>query len=150
MEAERWKVFLDTSALIAGIVSPTGSAREVLRLCEAGAVELLVSRQVLTEADRNLSAKLPALVPDYRHLMQRMSPTLVEDPTQEEVAQAVRVIHHKDAPILAAAISAEVDYLITWNTKHFHKLPVARAVRFRIATPGEFLEEFRRLLSSNR
>ena len=149
MKAERWKVFLDTSALIAGIVSPTGSAREVLRLCEAGAVELLVSRQVLTEADRNLSAKLPALVPDYRHLMQRMSPTLVEDPTQEEVAQAVRVIHHKDAPILAAAISAEVDYLITWNTKHFHKLPVARAVRFRIATPGEFLEEFRRLLSAN-
>jgi putative PIN family toxin of toxin-antitoxin system len=147
--AERWKVFLDTSALIAGIVSPTGSAREVLRLCEAGAVELLVSRQVLTEADRNLSAKLPALVPDYRHLMQRMSPTLVEDPTQEEVAHAVRVIHHKDAPILAAAISAEVDYLITWNTKHFHKLPVARAVRFRIATPGEFLEEFRRLLSAN-
>ena len=62
-------MFLDTSALIAGIVSPTGAAREVLRLCEAGAVELLVSRQVLTEADRNLSAKLPALVPDYRHLM---------------------------------------------------------------------------------
>ena len=107
------------------------------------------SRQVLTEADRNLSAKLSALVPDYRHLMQRMSPTLVEDPTHKEVAQAARVIHHKDTSILAAAISAEVDYLITWNTKHFHKPPVTRAVRFRIVTPGEFLEEFRRLLSAN-
>lgn len=149
MEAERWKVFLDTSALIAGIVSANGAAREVLRLCEAGAVELLVSRQVLIEADRNLSAKLPALVPDYRYLMQRMSPTLVEDPTQEEVAQAVRVIHHKDAPILAAAISAEVDYLITWNTKHFHASSVIRVVCFRIVTPGGFLEEFRRLLSAN-
>lgn len=147
MEPKRRKVFLDTSALIAGIVSPTGAAREVLRLCEAGVVELLVSRQVLTEADRNLSAKLPALIPDYRHLMHRMSPTLVEDPTHREVAQARRVIHHKDAPLLAAAISAEVDYLITWNTKHFHTSPVMRAVRFRIATPGEFLEEFRGWLS---
>jgi len=148
MEPKRWKVFLDTSALIAGIVSPTGAAREVLRLCETGVVELLVSRQVLTEADRNLSAKLPALVPDYRHLMHRMSPTLVEDPTHREVAQARRVIHHKDAPILAVAISAEVDCLITRNTKHFHKPPVMRAVRFRIVTPGEFLEEFRGWLSS--
>ncbi len=148
MEPKRWKVFLDTSALIAGIVSPTGAAREVLRLCETGVVELLVSRQVLTEADRNLSAKLPALVPDYRHLMHRMSPTLVEDPTHREVAQARRVIHHKDAPILAVAISAEVDCLITRNTKHFHKPPIMRAVRFRIVTPGEFLEEFRGWLSS--
>jgi putative PIN family toxin of toxin-antitoxin system len=148
MEPKRWKVFLDTSALIAGIVSQAGAAREVLRLCEAGAVELLVSRQVLTEADRNLSAKLPTFVPDYRHLMRRMSPTLVEDPTHRDVTQARRVIHHKDAPILAAAISAEVDYLITWNTKHFHTSPVMRAVRFRITTPGEFLEEFRGWLSS--
>lgn len=148
MEAKRWKVFLDTSALIAGIVSSTGAAREVLRLCEAGAVEALVSRQVLTEADRNLSAKLPALVSNYRHLMHQMSPTLVEDPTRTEVARAAQVIHRKDAPILAAAISAEVDYLITWNTKHFHTRPVMRVVRFRIATPGEFPEEFRRLLSA--
>lgn len=148
MEPKRWKMFLDTSAMIAGIVSPAGAAREVMRLCEAGAVELLVSRQVLTEADRNLSVKLPALVPDYRRLMHRMSPTLVEDPTHREVVQARRVIHHKDAPILAAAISAEVDYLITWNIKHFHKPPVMQAVRFRIATPGEFLEEFRGWLSS--
>jgi len=57
--ADRWKVFLDTSALIAGIVSATGAAREVLRLCEAGVVKPLVSRQVLTEADRNLSANCP-------------------------------------------------------------------------------------------
>lgn len=149
LEAERWKVFLDTSALIAGIVSANGAAREVLRLCEAGAVAPLVSRQVLTEADRNLSAKLPALVSHYRYLMQQMSPTLLDDPTRAEVADAARIIHRKDAPILAAAINGEVDYLITWNTKHFHTSPVMRVVCFCIVTPGEFLEEFRRLLSAN-
>ena len=147
MEARRWKVFLDTSALIAGIISTTGAAREVLRLCEAGGVEILVSRQVLTEADRNLSAKLPVLIPDYRRLIRRMSPTLVDDPTRKEVAQAARVIHHKDAPILAAAINGEVDYLITWNTRHFLKRAVMKAVPFKIMTPAEFLEEFRQSLS---
>ncbi|MBI3016213.1 MAG: PIN domain-containing protein [Candidatus Tectomicrobia bacterium] len=139
-------MFLDTSALIAGIVSASGAAREVLRLCEARVVEPLVSRQVLTEADRNLSGKLPALVPDYCHLMRQMSPTVLDDPSRREVAQAVRVIHHKDAPILAAAIRGKADYLIPWNTRHFQKTSVRRAVRFKIMTPGEFLEEFRRSL----
>ena len=146
MGAKRWRVFLDTSALIAGIVSKTGAACEVMRLCEAGVVEIFISRQVLVEADRNLTEKLPALVSDYRRLMRQMAPVLVDDPSREEVAQAERLIHSKDAPILAAAINGQVDYLITWNTRHFHQSPVTKAVRFTIMTPGEFLEEFRRFL----
>ena len=146
MRGKRWKVFLDTSALIAGIISTTGAAREVLRLCEAGVVEPLVSRQVLTEADRNLSEKLPAMVFDYRRWIHQMSPVLVEDPSRKEVSQAARIIHAKDAPILAAAVNAEADYLITWNTRHFHKPSVTKAVRFKIMTPGEFLKEFRQSL----
>ena len=34
-------------ALIAGVVSSTGAAHEVLRLAEAGLIELVISRQVL-------------------------------------------------------------------------------------------------------
>jgi putative PIN family toxin of toxin-antitoxin system len=147
MEAKRWRVFLDTSALIAGLISQTGAAREVLRLCEAGVVETLVSTQVLTEADRNLSDKLPRLVADYRLLIQSIAPTLVDDPTREEVSQVAGLIHANDAPILAAAIAAEADYLVTWNTKHFHQPKVQRAVRFQIVTPGEFLLAFRNSLS---
>jgi len=62
MTRRGWKVFIDTSALIAGILSPTGAAHEVLRLCEAGVVKAVMSRQVLVEADRNLSEKLPAFL----------------------------------------------------------------------------------------
>ncbi len=146
MEPERWRVFLDTSALIAGLISQTGAAREVLRLCEAGVVETLVSTQVLTEADRNLSEKLPGLVADYRLLIQSIAPTLADDPTPTEVSRLAGVIHSHDAPILAAAIAAEADYLVTWNTKHFHQPKVKNAVRFQIVTPGEFLIAFRNSL----
>jgi predicted nucleic acid-binding protein len=118
----------------------------VLRLCEAGVVETLVSTQVLTEADRNLSEKLPGLVADYRLLIQSIAPTLVDDPTPSEVSRVPGVIHSNDAPILAAAIAAEADYLVTWNTKHFHQPKVRQAVSFQIVTPGEFLLAFRNSL----
>jgi len=45
----RFSVFLDTSALFAGIWSAEGGARLVLRLAEVGAIRLLVSSQVLDE-----------------------------------------------------------------------------------------------------
>lgn len=143
MDGRRWRVFIDTSALIAGIVSTTGAAREVLRLCEAGIVEALVSRQVLVEADRNLSEKLPSLVEEFRDFMRQMAPVLLNDPSPGEVRRASRVIHYKDAPILAAAIRADIDCLVTWNTRHFKKRDVTEAVRFKIVTPGEFLAEFK-------
>jgi len=147
MKLKRWKVFLDTSALIAGVISPTGAAREVLRLCEARVVELILSRQVLTEADRNISGKLPAILTDYRALLKSLAPLVVEDPAQHLVTEAGRVINYKDAPILAAALEADVDYLVSWDTRHFHTQSVKSFGRFNVVTPGEFLRDFRRALS---
>ena len=106
MEVRRWEVFLDTSALIAGVVSAAGAAREVLRLGEARVIDLVISRQVLTEADRNISSKLPTLLADYRMLLEHLALQIVEDPSVQAVREAARVIHHKDAPILAAARQA--------------------------------------------
>lgn len=57
MQEQKLKVFLDTSALIAGIASSRGAARAVLQLAEIGLIEIFVSRQVIVEADRNV---LPA------------------------------------------------------------------------------------------
>jgi predicted nucleic acid-binding protein len=146
MKRRGWKVFIDTSALIAGILSPTGAAHEVLRLCEAGVVKALMSRQVLVEADRNISERLPALLSEYRLFLTHLAPLIVEDPSKLAVEQAREIIHHNDAPILAAAIEARVDYLVTWNTRHFQKKAVRDYARFSILTPGEFLEELRRAL----
>ncbi|HJT21900.1 MAG TPA: PIN domain-containing protein [Nitrospira sp.] len=146
MERRRWSVFLDTSALIAGLISPTGAAHEVLRLCEAGVVQAVMSRQILVEADRNLAAKMPTLLPDYRLFLKHLAPSVVEDPFPDAVERAGAVIHRNDAPILAAAVEAQVDFLITWNTRHFHKLSVRAYAKFPILTPGEFLEAFRQPL----
>ncbi len=147
MEVKRWRVFLDTSALIAGVVSATGAARELLRLGEAGLIRLVVSRQVLTEADRNLSSKLPFLLDDYHSLLRQLDPIIAEDPPVDSVRDAARVIHQSDAPILAAARQAAVDYLVTWNTRHFQTQKVRAWATFPVMTPGEFLQRFREVLA---
>ncbi len=147
MEVKRWRVFLDTSALIAGVVSPTGAAREVLRLAEARLIELVVSRQVLTEADRNLTSKLPTILEDYQLLLRHLDPVIVDDPSRESVQEATRIIHRNDAPILAAAKHAAVDYLVTWNTRDFLTAKVRTWVPFPVTTPGEFLRAFREALA---
>ena len=149
MEIKRWRVFLDTSALIAGVISPTGAAREVLRLAETRLIHLLLSRQVLTEADRTVTAKFPALLSDYHALLQALSPDILEDPAQVAVAQARQVIPHHDAPILAAAREAGVDYLISWNTRHFQTAAVRAFLPCPIVTPGEFVQAFRRMLPTD-
>ena len=65
------------------------------------------------------------------------------------VREAARAIHHKDVPILAAARQAEVDYLVSWNTRHFHTAPVRTFARFAVMTPGEFLQAFQRTLPTD-
>jgi putative PIN family toxin of toxin-antitoxin system len=142
---QRIKVFIDTSVLIAGVASVTGASATVLDLCEAESIQMVISRQVLVEADRNFSAKLPGLVTQFRKFIQNLAPMMVEDPPAIAVERAAALIERKDAPILAAAVEAKVDYLITLDKKHFLKKKVQRSISIEICTPGDFLKIFERL-----
>jgi predicted nucleic acid-binding protein len=136
------KVFIDTSVLIAGVASVTGASASVLDLGEAGIIQLVISHQVLIEADRNLTAKIPNMVGRFRRYLRRLAPVLEEDPSPAEVESAASIIHPKDASILAAAKKAKVDYLITLDKKHFLSGRINQQGRLRIVSPGEFLRHF--------
>ncbi len=146
MRKPRPKVFLDSSALIAGIASSKGAAREILRLAEIGLIEIIVSRQVVVEADRNITAKLPECLDDFRNYLETLAPVLVADPSQREILRFSSLIQPHDAPILAAAVSAQADYLVTWDQKHFMTKRPRALARPKVMNPGEFLHEFRQLL----
>ena len=136
----RPRVFLDTSALLAGLASPTGASNVVLTLAEAELLTLVVSEQVLVEAERNLQEKLPRAIPEYRRFLATCPLEKVADPSATDVAKAKEIIHPKDASILMAAKNAQVDYLVTLNRKHFLDDPeVARRSGVRIGAPDEFL-----------
>jgi len=146
MPKPRSKVFLDTSALIAGIASSKGAAREILRLAEIGLVEILVSRQVVVEADRNITAKLPECLDDFRNYLETLAPVLFADPSPRDILRFSSLIQPHDAPILAAAVAARADYLVTWDQKHFMTTGPRALARPKVMNPGEFLHEFRQLL----
>lgn len=142
------RVFLDTSALLAGLVSSQGAAHLILALAEAGLLRLVVSEEVLVEAERNLAAKLPESLPHYRRWREVCPLEEVPPPPVEAVLRAAEIIHPKDAAILAAAMKAGVDYLVTLDRRHFlDNLEVIQRSGLRIGMPGDFLAWFRALLN---
>ncbi len=144
MQKQRLKVFLDTSALIAGIASSKGAARAVLQLAEIELIEVIVSRQVIVEADRNIEQKLPEMLDEYREFIKLLAPVLVDDPLQNDVRKYFNMINQYDAPILASAVNSGADFLITWDKKHFIGKNIHIRSNLKIVTPGEFLKHFRK------
>jgi predicted nucleic acid-binding protein len=135
------KLFLDSSALFAGIASPSGAARVLLLLGETGQIALLVSEQVITETERAVARKIPRILPELRQAILKSGLLILPDPPVEVVLRRLDWIRHAtDTPILVAAAQAEVDYLVTLNRKHFLDDPqVAVRSGLRIGVPGEAL-----------
>jgi predicted nucleic acid-binding protein len=141
----RIKVFVDTSVIIAGLAFITGASGTVLDLCDAGVIQMVISRQVLVEADRNISSKLPRITRRFRSFVKGLAPLMLEDPSQASVERCGRFVHRKDAAILAAALEAGAEYLVTLDKRHFLKVSLPPSVPIRVVQPAQFLGEFERL-----
>jgi predicted nucleic acid-binding protein len=144
----RAKVFLDTSALFAGIWSAEGGARMILKLGEAGAIRLWVSSQVLREIEEVLRRKAPAALGTLAVLLHQSNIEVTPAPTAELIQQSERLTGHAgDAQVLAAAWLAEADYLVTLDRAHFlDNLTLRQAMSFPLGTPGDFLAWYREKL----
>jgi predicted nucleic acid-binding protein len=138
------RVFLDTSVLFAAVLSETGGARLVLSLGEARAIQVYVGPQVLREADGVLERKAPQSKVRFALLLDRARVRVVAEPDAGALAQAGAVIFTTpDARVLAEAITAGVDYLVTLDREHFVGNPRITRLPFVVGTPGDFLGWFR-------
>jgi predicted nucleic acid-binding protein len=135
------KLFLDSSALVAGAASETGAARALLVLAEAGQVDLVVAEQIIVETERVLARKLPGALPAYRPMLVATRLKIVRDPAPGAIAKhRGLIVHEADLPVLVAAMQASVDYLVTLNRKHFLDDPNAAARSgLRIGSPADAL-----------
>jgi len=137
----RSRVFLDTSALLAGLNSPTGAAGAILVACFSGEIVPLISPQVIEEAERNISLKFPMLDNAW-HSFLLIPPHVTKKPAILQVRKAYALLPTSDAPILASATASKPDALVTWDVKHFLRANVVASVEFPVLTPGEFLARF--------
>jgi predicted nucleic acid-binding protein len=135
------RIFLDATVLFAAAHSSTGASRELFALAKAGRIELITNEIAVEETERNLLRKAPDGLSIFKALMETQLITVIPAPTKEEVLAAAAYTALKDAPIVAGAIAAQADYLVTFDRKHLLNPPeVAEKSSLVIATPGEALE----------
>ena len=139
------RLFIDADVLFAGSFAPSayGASEVLLRMSEITLIEALTSEQVLTEVERNLTAKAPTALAPFRFLVSRCL-KVVPNPTLEAIRAHQGRADPKDLPILVAALREGCPYLITFNVRHFQpghpQLTVLR--------PGDFLARIRGQLSN--
>lgn len=144
MATPKPRVFVDADVLFAGAASPSDHAASlvVLRMAEITLIEAIASRQVITEAERNLAGYLPDVLPVFQSIVSRCL-RVVPDPSPTELDPIRGLADPKDAPLLAAAVREACPWLVTFNVRHYQPgHPSVKVVR-----PGEFVQQVRGLLA---
>jgi predicted nucleic acid-binding protein len=131
------RAFLDTNVLFSGIYSSHGHPKRIIDLGVAGSVQLVTSVDVVTELTRNIARKAP-------HLLLAVSEVLLQAELEYVTADDADVQQYReagfgaDAPIVAAAVAAEVDYFCTGDKRLVERVRRAH-LDLRAVSPAELL-----------
>jgi predicted nucleic acid-binding protein len=140
MAAKSVKVFLDSNVILSGLLSDKGAPRVILDLLCLGLPMLAgaTGEYNIIEIERNLKKKLPGVLPVYRKYLPLLNLEVIPFPSSGAIRKLLGTIADKDVPVLASAISGNVDFLVTGDKKDFIKLKGKYS--FRILSPAEFLD----------
>lgn len=137
------RIFLDSSVLFSAIYSPRGHSRDLIHMGIRGEITLVVSELVLEETRRNLAQSSPDLLLFLDFAIENI-PFEIVRPTKREVLAAAKHVALKDAPILAGAKRAGVDFLASLDKKHILGKPELEDFSgSKIRTPKEVFEQIK-------
>lgn len=137
-------VFFDSDVMIAGSASAGGASFALLQLAEVGIIKGYVSVQVLEECRRNLAKKLPRAVPLFEKIVERSVSITTTPPDKALLSLVSNQADKKDVSILASAVDAKAQFLVTFNVKDYWP---ANATELDVLTPGELLSRIRSALN---
>jgi predicted nucleic acid-binding protein len=134
------RIFLDSSVLYAAAFSATGPARRLILKGLQESVTLCISDLVLEETKRNLKKNAPEALPAFT-IIADLFALSVTRPTKAEVLKAAKIVHLKDAAIVAAAAKGKAEYLATHDVKHLlnHAKAIEQAYGITVLSPAELL-----------
>ncbi len=138
------RVFFDADVLFAGSASPSehSASLVLLRMAEITLIEAMTSQQVISEAERNLSDKIPKALPAFQLIVNR-SLKVVPDPTLADLVEYSGLADQKDLPILVAGVKSQCLWLVTFNTKHYQP----GHPKITVLQPGKLILRVRDLLA---
>ena len=116
-------------------------------MAEAGVIRMVVSQEVIIEADRVLAVKFPELIQESRQLWKHLGPEIASNPTAGQIKLFLEKLPKGDASILCAAHLAKVSAFVTWNTRDFMGGHVSLLVDFPIVVPAGCLKLFRKWIA---
>jgi len=138
------RVSLDTSVVIAAVLSPTGGARKLFLLGEAGVLTLVIGPTVVKECDEVVRRKVPHSLPMLAQLLMATSMGTSVAPTKKQIAKAQALVRYTpDAHVLAEAINSKPDWFVTHDKEHFLKSRGKFSLPFELGTPGDLLQRFK-------
>lgn len=127
------RVFLDANILFSGSLPKSLLAGFLENLKDHA--ELLTNAYAMSEAERNLAAKMPGSLQRFRKLTTSL--TLVPIQLFDTEVPLAR----KDQPILCGAIAGEADFLVTGDKKDFGHLFGKTVSGVRVVTVQLLVEE---------
>jgi putative PIN family toxin of toxin-antitoxin system len=134
------KVVLDANVYVSAVLSRSGNPQEILQQWRAGAFEIVVSQDTLTELSRVL--RYPKIVKLHRwteaeidEFLKLLSEeaVLVTPQTKLDVVKA----DESDNRYLECAVAGEAGYLVTGDKRHL--LPLKEYQGIRIVSPATFI-----------
>ena len=142
MERKEVRIFLDSNVVLSGLFSDRGSPRIILDLFSLDLPVLtgVTGEFNIVEIERNLQKKMPEVLPTYRKYLALLHLEITPLPSSKEVNALKGQIAEKDLPVLASALKADVDFLVTGDKKDFGKARIRGGYPFRIVTPAELLQ----------
>lgn len=134
------EIFLDSSVIIAAVMSPTGGARLLFYLSQARSIRLMVGKGVLQETEKVLQRKAPHLLGLLAQLLDEANIEIGKTPSPKQSKLAKSLIEYEpDADVLAQAISAKPDWFVSHDKEHFIGNMGLNDLSFRIGTPGDVI-----------
>ena len=144
MLQKKLRVFLDNTVVFAAVLSPTGGARKLFLLAEAGILKLVVGPAVLKECDEVIRRKAPGSLPMLAQLLAAAQTETSAPPSKGQIKTVEAYVRYEpDARVLAEAINAKPDWFVTHDKEHFLKSHGKFELPFEIGTPGDLIQRFK-------
>ncbi len=132
------RLFLDANVLFSAARNPAGRTAALVDLGRTTLCDLVTSPHAVEEARRNLARKQPEAVESledilsYTEICREASARLVSWAESQKLPP-------EDAPILAAAVEARADLLVTGDATHFGHLHGKKVRGLEVVSPASAL-----------
>lgn len=129
------RLFLDANVLLSAALRAEGNARALFLLARPAKVALCSSAFAVEEASRNLRRKQPEALDGLSRLLAEIEIGNAP-PGDAMTAAATFGLESKDLPILAGALAARADLLVTGDRRYFASLFGTSAAGVQVLPPA--------------